>query len=1059
MAKRVYLLACLLLVLVVLPKMAAGQGATPGAKSDTEQAAVITSMATRVHYDDNGTGFVEESAVIRVQTSAALERYGQLIFGYSSATEDLEINYVRVRKPGGETVETPGSSAQDFAPEIIQGAPMYGDYRERHITVVGLRPGDTLEYKITRHTTTALAPNQFWYEYNFPKYAVVDEAKLILELPQGREVTVKSPKHKYIQEDSNGLRLYTWTERNLKPPKLSDEDGDADAEYTPDVQMTSFADWKQVAVWYARLQGSQVVMDDTIRAKALELTRGATTDTEKAQRLYSYVAQQFRYVSLSFGVGRYQPHAAPEVLRASYGDCKDKHTLLSALLRAVDILSYPVLIGAGRPLDPDVPSPAQFNHVITLARLHNDFVWLDTTAEVAPFGLIVFPLRDQQALVAAEDDNGGLRKTVATSPVKSTLTLSVTEKITETGYLDGEIEVTTTGDNAIPLRSAFRSMTVDEWKQLAQRQFSRGGASQMSDLKLEGLEDPSKPLVLRGHVHQERAFSVPSPTSAYAPFPPMLFYVSQTKPSGKPVRIGPAMEITYRERLEFPANFTFNLPPQVDMTRDYAYLLTTYHLSGNVLEIVQKLVIKKDELPPSRLSDVLSLRGVVTNIAQQALTYSSRPASVEARLASVVPAGTDTESLHKAGKEALQQRDYQTAADMLKKVADQDPKNKVVWDELGRAYAGLDEQDKAIAVFQKQVEVDAFQKTAYVDLANELQQAGRTDEAIAAYRKQLENDALDRYAHKSLGLLLLDAKRDQEALTELQSAASIPPPDAEVQLALGQLYTRLGEAEKAAPLLKRIVGSAMPFPDGNIFAAALRDDIDPEQSLRDARDILGDISDQFESGTYTELTPDASSAMQFVALEWARVGWAQFLKGDTLESLRFLNAAWMLSQSGTVANRLAKAYEKAQQPAEAKRMLALAVVAGGADVEQSRAQLQKLDPAASERDLLQAKADLNKLISIKLSSSSKLSGSAEYTLAFYSSSRPDVAVYRAGAADLRKAEQDVVSASYPVLFPDQTSLKIIRSGKVSCAASGCSISLKPLFTVAAANRDGTLQSH
>jgi hypothetical protein len=87
---------------------------------------------------------------------------------------------------------------------------------------------------------------------------------------------------------------------------------------------------------------------------------------------------------------------------------------------------------------------------------------------------------------------------------------------------------------------------------------------------------------------------------------------------------------------------------------------------------------------------------------------------------------------------------------------------------------------------------------------------------------------------------------------------------------------------------------------------------------------------------------------------------------------------------------------------------------------------------SQKRDLLQAKADLNKLISIKLSSSSKLSGSAEYTLGFYSSGYRDVAVYRTGAADLRKAEQEVVSASYPVLFPDQTWLKIIRSGKVVC---------------------------
>ncbi|HUH64492.1 MAG TPA: hypothetical protein VLZ50_15905, partial [Terracidiphilus sp.] len=355
--------------------------------------------------------------------------------------------------------------------------------------------------------------------------------------------------------------------------------------------------------------------------------------------------------------------------------------------------------------------------------------------------------------------------------------------------------------------------------------------------------------------------------------------------------------------------------------------------------------------------------------------------------------------------------------------------------------------------FQKQVEIDPYHKTVYDDLATELQQTGRTDEAMAAYRKQLNNDALDRFAHKSLGLLLLDSNHDQEALVELQAAAAIPPSDAEIDLALGQLYMRLGNTEKAKPLLLRIVGSAAAFPQGDIYAAALGDDIDPDQSLRDARDILGDISDQFESGTYTELTPDTSSAMQFVALEWARVGWAKFLKGETLEGMRYLTAAWELSQSGTVANRLARVYEKAGQTAEAKKMFAIAVVAGGADIEHSRAQLQRIDPAGSEHDLAQARAELAQLLSVKVSSTSKTSGSAEFTFVFDGSSKPDRVVYRTGASELRNAEHDLVNASYPVQFPDQSSLKIVRSGKMSCTASGCSIALKPIMfkTTAEAN--------
>src|SRR5262249_28603579 len=145
----------------------------------------------------------------------------------------------------------------------------------------------------------------------------------------------------------------------------SEEDDDSDLR--PDVQISTFTDWQQIAHWYAKLQGERAAVDDTIRKMAAEQTRGAKTPSEKARRLYDYVARNIRYVSLSFGVGRLQPHQAAEVLENGYGDCKDKHTLLEALLGAEGIASYPVLINSERKLDLDVPSPAQFDHVITAA--------------------------------------------------------------------------------------------------------------------------------------------------------------------------------------------------------------------------------------------------------------------------------------------------------------------------------------------------------------------------------------------------------------------------------------------------------------------------------------------------------------------------------------------------------------------------------------------------------------------------------------------------------------------------------------------------------------------
>jgi len=136
-----------------------------------------------------------------------------------------------------------------------------------------------------------------------------------------------------------------------------------------------------------------------VQAKATALTKGLTSDEDKIRAIFNDVALHIHYVGLEFGIGRYQPHPADDVLSNEYGDCKDKHTLLAAELKAVGIDSWPVLISSSREIDPDTPSPAQFNHVITVVPSGGKLLWMDSTEEVAPMGNLMITLRDKQALV------------------------------------------------------------------------------------------------------------------------------------------------------------------------------------------------------------------------------------------------------------------------------------------------------------------------------------------------------------------------------------------------------------------------------------------------------------------------------------------------------------------------------------------------------------------------------------------------------------------------------------------------------------------------------------
>src|SRR5208282_750888 len=649
--------------------------------NNAEEAAIFERILNRVHFENDGTELSETEAVIQIQSQAGVEEFGQLVFGYSSATEKLEVEYVRVRKPDGQVVVTPESTAQDFAPDVLKEAPMYSDYRQRHISVAALQPGDTLEYRTVTQVLTPLAPGNFWYEANVPK---------------AREVKLKTPARKPEIEETGDRRIYTWVVKDIRPERDKDRDKDeADENTGPDVQLTTFTDWKQIAQWYAKLQGERMTVDDSVRKKAEELTKGADTPTEKARRLYDFVARNVRYVSISLGVGRYQPHSASDVLQNGYGDCKDKHTLFSALLRAEGIQSYPVLIDSSRQLDVDVPSPAQFDHVITAARLRTgtELTWLDTTPEVTPFGLILYQLRNKLAVLTSDGSEGGLQRTPADSPIKTFMHFTLDGKFSEFGALDATLEVTAQGDRDWPLRTSFRRFSQAQWKDFVKAlSASWGLPGDVDDVQLDPIEDTSKPFHLKYHLHQDQYFVVPSASVNFRPIPPLgMPAIRASEKNTQPLKIGPAGEMDYRVRLQFPSNYTVHTPTPVKMSRDYGDYSSTYSLSvsknGEMLEGERKLVVKTNEVAAARRSDYESFRNATQSDQDQLLSCTILTPSGQGAQAASKMEGTPAE-LHKAGVKALQSKDYRTAIDLLKRAVDADTSTKDGWYDLGLAYAG-----------------------------------------------------------------------------------------------------------------------------------------------------------------------------------------------------------------------------------------------------------------------------------------------------------------------------------------------------------------------------------
>src|SRR6266700_4844056 len=183
----------------------------------TQESFVIEQMHSHYRFEADGTGRKETVARIRVQSEAGVQQWGQLQEGYNSANERVEIPYVRVLKEDGSVVKAGDDAVQDLSAPIEREAPVYTDYRQKHITVPGLRPGEGLEYDMVTVIHTPLAAGQFWMDYDFDQNNIILDEQLEVDVPAERPLKMKNkagmdPK---ITE-ANGRRIYHWSGSHLE---------------------------------------------------------------------------------------------------------------------------------------------------------------------------------------------------------------------------------------------------------------------------------------------------------------------------------------------------------------------------------------------------------------------------------------------------------------------------------------------------------------------------------------------------------------------------------------------------------------------------------------------------------------------------------------------------------------------------------------------------------------------------------------------------------------------------------------------------------------------------
>lgn len=372
--------------------------------------------------------------------------------------------------------------------EAVETSPFSGvlfeDRRLKWLQIPASHPGNVVGYEYEQKRRPWILQDIWRFQYSIP----ARRARFALELPAGWEFQAHWVNHAAREPQSTGKNRWVWevtnvpaVEREPSMPPWRAVAGWLAVSFFPrqeHLRGKSHGSWRDVGRWYAKLSAGRRRATPEIKQKVEELTAPGPALLDKLKALAAFVQRQVRYVAIEIGIGGYQPHAAREVFANLYGDCKDKVTLLSAMLRQIGIESHYVLVHTSRGVVvPHFPSALSFNHVILAIQLPEDvapdlhavknherlgrMLFFDPTDSLAPLGYLPPTLQANYGLLVTKA-GGELVELPLLEPATNRLLRTAKMELSPTGRLEGAVREVRWGAPAAARRAHLLGAQLSE---------------------------------------------------------------------------------------------------------------------------------------------------------------------------------------------------------------------------------------------------------------------------------------------------------------------------------------------------------------------------------------------------------------------------------------------------------------------------------------------------------------------------------------------------------------------------------------------------------------------
>jgi hypothetical protein len=620
---------------------AAAQAVKSAQDKQPELPAQIELLETRVRFEANGDSRKEVHTRVHINNELGVRQFARLNFDHNRSFQQIELPLVRITQASGGTVDILPSAISDQPHPTVVNAPAYQDVRVKSVRILGLEPGDTLEYRVMTTTTNhPLAPD-FWLEHSFDRSGVVSQEIFELDLPASRaaQLLTSAAAHDYqtarTDEGSDARLVYRWK----RPPATSETVqavlGPPISWIESDVALTTFGSW---AAFQVVLQKSyKSVLPFTTQAKATTLTRGSGTPEDKLRALYNFVSKEIHIVDLPLDSTGFRSRAAESILSSGYATPEEKCTLLSALAMSVGLRAQPAFTLSGTAPLSAPPVPSILRHGLVMASFKDRNIWLDPSVEVAPFAMIASNMRGRAVVPLYPPTAIGFLANVPKDlPFPGTQHVKIDATLKPDGALAARVQYTMRGDTELLLRVAFHQAPKDKWKEVAQLlALSDGFRGTVTNVTASDPYATREPFAVEYEITQRKFVDWSKPVRIPAllplvglPDPPAN---SAAGSPSSPINLGTPLEVQTRVTLHVPPDTSIRAPVGTSVEREYATFSSEYSARNLTLTAERHIKFLRREIPAAHTADYAAFVRSVQNDQAQEFTLERRDSAPSTR--------------------------------------------------------------------------------------------------------------------------------------------------------------------------------------------------------------------------------------------------------------------------------------------------------------------------------------------------------------------------------------------------------------------------------------------